>query len=90
MDYVGNGSSLEEASRIKELKNDPEFVELLYKRFHENVLDSFGFRNGGLGQSQQPGARQEVAPARKTEDSYQSNQLKSQIIPGKRTPTQSV
>ena len=46
MEYVGNGGTLEEASRIKELKNDPEFVEILYKRFHENVLDSFGFRSG--------------------------------------------
>lgn len=44
IDYLGNGGTLEEASRIKELKNDPEFVDILYKRFHGNVLDSFGFR----------------------------------------------
>lgn len=54
MEYVGNGSTLEEASHIKELKNDPEFVDLLYRRFHENVLDSFGFRSALNVQQSQP------------------------------------
>lgn len=70
-------------------------MELLYKRFHENVLDSFGFRVGaGLQASQVPGSgvsRQDIAPpSKKIEENYQSNNLKPQVIQGKRTPTQSV
>lgn len=44
MEYVGNGGTLEEVSKIKQLKNDGEFVELLYQRFHQKVLDGFGFK----------------------------------------------
>lgn len=45
MEYIGNEDTLEEASHIKELKNDPEFLNMLYKRFHENVLKCFGFKS---------------------------------------------
>lgn len=44
MEYIGNEDTLEEASKIKELKNDSEFLGMLYKRFHENVLKCFGFK----------------------------------------------
>ncbi len=65
-------------------------MDLLYKRFHENVLDSFGFRSGAAQQQQQ------AIPARKVEDSYQTNQniqarnTQPVVIQGKRTPTNSV
>lgn len=48
MEYVGNEDTLEEASKIKELKNDVEFVDILFRRFHENVLNCFGFKQGNL------------------------------------------
>jgi hypothetical protein len=41
---VGNSDTLEEVSRIKELKEDQEFVEMLFRRLHENVLTNFGFK----------------------------------------------
>ena len=41
---MGNEDTLEEASKIKELKDDPEFVNMLFRRFHEDVLRCFGFR----------------------------------------------
>ena len=44
MEYIGNEDTLEEASNIKELKNDTEFINMLYNRFHENVLKCFGFK----------------------------------------------
>lgn len=44
IDYVGNSDTLEEVSRIKELKEDQEFVEMLFRRLHENVLTNFGFK----------------------------------------------
>lgn len=44
MEYIGNEDTLEEASHIKELKTDPEFLASLYRRFHENVLKCFGFK----------------------------------------------
>ena len=43
-DHVGNEDTLEEASKIKELKEDPEFVNMLFRRFHEDVLRCFGFK----------------------------------------------
>ena len=44
VDYVGKEEILGEIARIKELKNDHEFVELLYKKFHEDILNDHGFR----------------------------------------------
>lgn len=44
MDFIGNEDTLEEASKIKELRSDPEFVEMLYRKFHETVLNHYGFR----------------------------------------------
>lgn len=43
-DHVGNEDTLEEASKIKELKEDPEFINMLFRRFHEDVLRTFGFK----------------------------------------------
>jgi hypothetical protein len=34
MDFIGNEDTLEEASKIKELRTDAEFVDTLYKKFH--------------------------------------------------------
>ena len=45
MDFIGNEDTLEETSKIKELRSDPEFVEMLYRKFHETVLNHFGFKN---------------------------------------------
>lgn len=45
MDFVGNEDTLEEISKIRELRSDPEFVDMLYRKFHETVLNHFGFRN---------------------------------------------
>lgn len=44
MEYMGNEESLIEASRIKELRGDREFVEILYRKFHESILNEYGFR----------------------------------------------
>jgi predicted transcriptional regulator len=44
MEYVGNEGNLEEASKIKELKNDPEFLEILSRKFQDTVLNAFGFK----------------------------------------------
>ena len=41
---MGNSDTLEEVARIKELKEDQEFVEMLFRRLHENVLTNFGFK----------------------------------------------
>lgn len=45
MQYIGNENILEEASKIKQLAEDSEFIDKLSQRFHENVLNSFGFGN---------------------------------------------
>lgn len=58
-DHVGNEDTLEEASKIKELREDPEFVNMLFRRFHEDVLKCFGFKRiDAQGQAQMQGQGQ--------------------------------
>lgn len=63
MEYIGNEDTLEEASHIKELKTDAEFLNMLYKRFHENVLKNFGYKSPEAPQEQyQPSSQLSQTP----------------------------
>lgn len=44
VDYFSNDELLLEASKIPELNQDFDFIKLLASKFHEGVLQEFGFK----------------------------------------------